>query len=123
MWHGVARGRIVSHRLGHGRRGDGLGEPLAAAAFATLVKTASEVLRRHEQQQRAMLHKSLTVSDASGARVRVALQIIPDEDDPHAWLTATDEAGAELARVRVAANFKLAPATAAAWIEGAFRQP
>src|ERR1700747_2780250 len=32
-------------------------KPLDAAAFNTLVKTASEVLRRHEQQLRALLHK------------------------------------------------------------------
>src|SRR5712664_647138 len=36
-------------------------KPLDAPAFATLVKTASEVLRRHEQQLQAMLHKSVNV--------------------------------------------------------------
>src|SRR6185437_1240207 len=35
-------------------------KPLDVSAFNTLVKTASEVLRRHEQQLRAQLHKSLT---------------------------------------------------------------
>src|ERR1700741_238785 len=33
-------------------------KPLDAAAFATLVKTASEVLRRHEQHMHALHHKS-----------------------------------------------------------------
>src|SRR5499427_313484 len=53
-------------------------KPLDAAAFITLVKTASEVLRRHEQQRRALLHKSVTVTDGSGTRVQVSLEIIPD---------------------------------------------
>src|SRR5687767_5680004 len=34
-------------------------KPLDSAAFHTLVKTASEVLRRHEQQLHALHHKSL----------------------------------------------------------------
>ena len=34
-------------------------KPLDMSAFNTLVKTASEVLRRHEQQLHAQLHKSL----------------------------------------------------------------
>src|SRR6478672_1151220 len=37
-------------------------KPLDTAAFNTLVKTASEVLRRHEQQRHAMLHKNITVN-------------------------------------------------------------
>ena len=98
-------------------------KPLDGAAFTTLVKTASEVLRRHEQQRHAMLHKSVVISDAAGARVRVALQIIPDEDDPHAVLTATDEGGAELARCKVAPNHKLTPASASAWAADEYRQP
>src|SRR3990170_7650196 len=39
-------------------------KPLDSAAFHTLVKTASEVLRRHEQQLHAMHHKSVTVTAA-----------------------------------------------------------
>jgi hypothetical protein len=92
-------------------------KPLDTAAFNTLVKTASEVLRRHEQQLHATLHKEVLLSLASG-RVAVTLDIVPDEDDPHAWLAATDADGAELARVRVAANYRLNPTTAAAWAEG-----
>ena len=37
-------------------------KPLDANAFSTLVKTASEVLMRHQQHQHAMLHKSVTVT-------------------------------------------------------------
>lgn len=97
-------------------------KPLDAAAFATLVKTASEVLRRHEQQLHALLHKSITVTVRS-ATVSVALDIVPDEDDPYALLTALDESGAELARVRVVPTFKLSRDSASAWVEGGFRKP
>lgn len=97
-------------------------KPLDAAAFNTLVKTASEVLRRHEQQRDALLHKSIAVSTRAG-RVGVALDIFPDEDDPYALLTARDEAGAELAQVRVAPSFRLSAASAAAWVEDDFRRP
>ncbi|HSQ72212.1 MAG TPA: hypothetical protein VLM87_07295, partial [Rubrivivax sp.] len=37
-------------------------KPLDGAAFNTLVKTAREVLRRHEQQRQALLHRQLTVN-------------------------------------------------------------
>ena len=97
-------------------------KPLDSAAFHTLVKTASEVLRRHEQQLHAMLHKSITIT-ARAATITVNLDIVPDEDDPYALLTASDDAGEQLAQVRVAANFKLSTATAAAWAENDFRKP
>jgi hypothetical protein len=97
-------------------------KPLDTAAFNTLVKTASEVLRRHEQQLHAQLHKSLFVMTPSG-RVEVSLDIVPDDDDAHAVLSAVDAEGNELARVRVAANFRLSAASAAAWIDGGFVKP
>ncbi len=97
-------------------------KPLDSAAFNTLVKTASEVLRRHEQQLHALHHKSLVVSMEAG-RISVTLDIVPDETDPHALLAAQDAAGEQLARVRVPANFKLSAASAAAWIDNAFRKP
>lgn len=98
-------------------------KPLDAAAFTTLVKTASEVLRRHEQQRRALLHKSVTVSDRSGARIEVCLDIVPDEDDPHAVLSASSAGGEELGRARVEAGFKLTAAAATRWVESDFQQP
>jgi hypothetical protein len=97
-------------------------KPLDTAAFNTLVKTASEVLRRHEQQLHAQLHKSLFVAGSSG-RIEVTLDIVPDDDDAHGMLAAIDASGAELARVRVPATFKLSPGSAAAWIEGGFERP
>jgi hypothetical protein len=98
-------------------------KPLDANAFATLVKTATEVLQRHEQQRRAMLHKQVEVVGADGARVRVELDIVPDEDDPHAVLSAFDGSGGLLGRARVLPNFKLTPATAARWVANDFREP
>jgi hypothetical protein len=97
-------------------------KPLDSAAFNTLVKTAREVLRRHEQQRHALLHRQVTVGADQG-RVEVTLDIVPDDDDAHAWLAATDAAGVQLARVRVAAGFKLSPGSATAWVNGGFGRP
>ena len=97
-------------------------KPLDGPAFSTLVKTASEFVRRHEQQLHASLHQSLEVT-ANGERVTVLLDIVPDEDNPHAMLTAQNEGGEQLAQVRVAASFKLSRASATAWAEGGFAKP
>jgi hypothetical protein len=97
-------------------------KPLDANAFSTLVKAATEVIRRHEQQRHAMLHKSVYVS-ANATTTKVMLDIIPDEDNPSAFLSAFDESGAQLAQVRVEPSFKLNATTAAAWIESDFRSP
>lgn len=97
-------------------------KPLDSAAFSTLVKTASEVIRRHEQQLHALLHKSVKVSTEAQTIV-VNLDIVPDEDDPYALLTAVDEIGEQLAQVRVSPSFKLTAGSASAWIEGGFRRP
>lgn len=97
-------------------------KPLDGNAFSTLVKTASEFVRRHEQQLHATLHQSITVT-AKSTRVTVSLDIIPDEDNPHALLSAQGEDGEELAQVRVAPSFKLNRASATAWVEGDFAKP
>ena len=97
-------------------------KPLDASAFATLVKTASEVLRRHEQSLYEMYHQKITVSTEAG-RINVTLDIVPDEDDPYAMLGASDVNGEALAQVRVEANFKLSTASAHAWISNDYRQP
>jgi hypothetical protein len=97
-------------------------KPLDVSAFNTLVKTAAEVLRRHEQQLHATLHKNITVSTPAG-QIRVTLDIVPDEDDPHALLAAFDPAAEPLAQVRVAPGFKLNVASAQAWIANDFRRP
>jgi len=97
-------------------------KPLDTPAFNTLVKTAAEVLRRHEQQLHATLHRNLTLSTPSGP-VKVTLDIVPDEDDPHALLAACDALGEQLAQVRVAPGFKLSAASAHAWLADDFRRP
>ena len=97
-------------------------KPLDTGAFNTLVKTAAEVLRRHEQQLHAQLHKQLTVSTADGP-VSVTLDIVPDDDDPHALLAAADADGQQLAQVRVRADFRFSATSAEAWIENGYARP
>jgi hypothetical protein len=97
-------------------------KPLDVNAFNTLVKTAYEVLRRHEQQLHAQLHKS-TVVWSDGGELKVTLDIVPDEEHPYALLTAIDEMGEQVAQARVDAGFKLSPSTAMAWVENDFRAP
>jgi hypothetical protein len=97
-------------------------KPLDAAAFNTLVKTAAEVIRRHEQQLHATLHKNIAIT-AGGRRVTVTLDIVADEDDPHALLGAHDALGQTLGQARVAPTFKLNVASATAWIDDGFRKP
>ncbi len=97
-------------------------KPLDTAAFNTLVKTAAEVVRRHEQHLQAVLHRQVLVRAAAG-RIRVTLDIVADDDDPHALLAAHDGDGVALAQVRVAVGFKLNAASAAAWIDAGYRKP
>ena len=97
-------------------------KPLDASAFNTLVKTASEFLQRQVQQLHAVLHQNITINAPSG-RISVTLDIVPDEDDPHALLTAHDANDEQLARVRVSPGFKLSKASANAWIDAGFRKP
>src|SRR6476646_4156272 len=54
-------------------------KPLDTAAFNVLVKTAAEVLRRHEQQRDALHHKRFEVP-TEGGRVVVTLDVVADED-------------------------------------------
>jgi hypothetical protein len=94
-------------------------KPLDTNAFSTLVKTASEFVRRHEQQLYAELHQSVTVT-AKSMRVTVLLDIEPDEDNPSVILTAQSDDGQQLAQIKVAASFKLNRASATAWVENDF---
>lgn len=97
-------------------------KPLNGPAFSTLVKTASEFVRRHEQQLHASLHQHITVT-AKSARISVTLDIEPDDDNPSALLSAHDESGEQLAQVRVSPSFKLTRASATAWAESDFAKP
>ena len=97
-------------------------KPLDTNAFNTLVKTAAEVLRRHQQQLQAQLHRQISV-DAPGGRLEISLDIVPDDDAPSASLSAHDAAGELLARVAVSPGFKLDRASASAWIAAGFERP
>ena len=97
-------------------------KPLDVNAFNTLVKTASEFVRRQEQQLHAALHQSITVT-ARSARVTVFLDIVPDDDNPTAVLSARDDGGDLLAEVRVAPSFQLNRGTAVRWVECGFARP
>ena len=97
-------------------------KPLDSGAFNTLVKTASEVVLRHEQHRLEMLHKAITVT-VNEQPVEVALDIVPDEDDPHAFLSAQDLDGEPLAKIRVRPDFKLNASSARAWIESRYAKP
>jgi hypothetical protein len=98
-------------------------KPLDVTAFHTLVKTANEVIRRHEQQLHAQLHRNVTVSTDDGRRIRVALAIVPDDEGATASLSAEDEFGEELARVAVSPAFTLNARSAQAWIACGFARP
>ncbi len=100
-------------------------KPLDSTAFHTLVKTAFEVRRRHEQHLHATLHKKVVVA-SNGANITVALDIVPDEENPYAMLTAFEARKHDvppLATMRVSAVFKLTDSSALAWIDGGFRLP
>ncbi|NDY93874.1 hypothetical protein G3A44_22025 [Ideonella sp. TBM-1] len=94
-------------------------KPLSTPAFQTLVKTAHEVLRRHEQQRDAQLHQSVNLNLPEG-RLTVRLDITPDEFEPYAELSAWNALDEELARVKVRPDFRLNSRSATAWVEGGF---
>ena len=97
-------------------------KPLDTAAFNTLVKTAAEVLRRHEQQRHAQLHKSVVLTTPQG-RVTVSLDIDPDEERPTARLSAHAADGELLGESAAPPDFRLGLDSAGAWIAGGFERP
>jgi hypothetical protein len=97
-------------------------KPLDTNAFHTLVKTAAEVIRRHEQQLHAILHKNIWVN-IEGTEYKVTLDIVPDEEHPYAMLAAFDMDGEQVGKVRTSAGFKLSTSSAIKWIENDYRDP
>ena len=88
-------------------------KPIDANGFATLVKGANDVVRRHEAAARERLHRTMPLTIDGGQRVRADLDIVPDDDDPHAILAIVDELTGEVLRSgRVAPAFKLSSASA-----------
>jgi hypothetical protein len=96
-------------------------KPLDTAAFNTLVKTASEVIRRHEQALHARLHKEVRIT-VGDERWTVTLDIVPDDDEPHAFLAAVDPQGETRGRARAPAHFKLSTESAEAWVASGFER-
>ena len=93
-------------------------KPLDAGAFTTLVKTASEVLRRHEHHERSLLHKNLVYVRADGVRVNADLDMVADELDPHAMLVCTDDITGEALRSgRVSTGFRMNASTVERFLE------
>jgi hypothetical protein len=97
-------------------------KPFDGPAFATFVKTASEVLDRSERQRDAALTKRLSIA-WGGKWFDVKLTLVPDEHDPHALLTAVDDQGQSVASYRVAPNFKFTRDTMNDWARADFPQP
>ena len=97
-------------------------KPLDVNAFNTLVKTANEVIRRHEQQLYAQLNRNVSVT-VDGNRIRVTLRIVPDEEGATATLLAEDEFAEELGRASVSPGFKLTNSSAMAWVQSGFARP
>jgi hypothetical protein len=89
-------------------------KPLDGNAFITLVKTAKEFVRRHEQQLHASLHQSLSVT-VGGERCEVRLDIVPDDDNPQASLSLYSPSGEELFRKSVPPSYKLTRDGAQTW--------
>ncbi|MSP56547.1 MAG: hypothetical protein EXR69_13250 [Myxococcales bacterium] len=86
-------------------------KPLDQSAFTTWVKTASEVIRRHEHAAHARLHRAFSYVRPDGQRVCASLDIAPDEDDPHAILACIDElTGEDLRTGRVEVGYRLSAA-------------
>lgn len=95
-------------------------KPLDQAAFNTLVKTAASTLERQAHQLHVALHQRVALS-LGDKRWDFTLDVVPDEYEPHALLSAIDESGERIAQERVLPDFKLTQATARAWIEAGFR--
>ena len=91
-------------------------KPIDIGGMTSLLKSANEIIMRHQQQTHASLHKSTKVATPQG-RVLVQLDIVPDENNPHAILSAFDPDGELLARMRVVANFKFDHEIASAWVK------
>jgi hypothetical protein len=94
-------------------------KPFDGPAFATFVKTASEVLDRAARQRDQALKKRLSIA-WEGRWYEVTLELVPDEYEPHAILAAVDDAGETVGSHRVDARFTFNRDVANAWVRGGF---
>jgi hypothetical protein len=94
-------------------------KPFDGPAFATFVKTASEVLDRSARQREAALKKTLSIA-WEGRWYTVSFELVPDEYEPYALLSAVDEAGARVAQHRVPPNLKFTRDSMNEWVRAGF---
>ena len=94
-------------------------KPFDGPAFATFVKTASEVLDRSARQRDAALKKRLSLA-WEGRWYEVTLELVPDEYEPHALLLAVDDAGQTVAKHRVPPNLKFTRDSMNDWVRAGF---
>lgn len=97
-------------------------KPFDEPAFATFVKTASEVLDRSARQRDAALKRKLEIA-WEGRWYSVTLEVVPDEYEPHAVLSAADETGHTVASFHVPPGFKFTRDAMNAWAQGGFAEP
>jgi hypothetical protein len=97
-------------------------KPFDGPAFATFVKTASEVLDRSARQRDAALKKKLSIA-WGGKWFEVCLELVPDEYEPYSILSATNDEGEVVAKHRVSGKFKFTRDSANAWVQGGFEEP
>ncbi|WP_143131153.1 hypothetical protein [Noviherbaspirillum humi] len=93
---------------------------LDEASFTALVRAADGLERRHRERIEAARRKSVIV-DGDEGEVDVQLLVIPDDDDPHAVLTACGRGGERLASEIVPADFRMTRDNAARWVRSGFR--
>ena len=74
------------------------------------------------RQRDAALKKTLAIA-WGGRWFDVILELVPEEYEPYAVLTAVDDARQVVAKHRVAANFKFNRDVANAWVQGGFQAP
>jgi hypothetical protein len=96
-------------------------KPFDSPSFTTFVKTASEIMRRAAQQRERQLKKSVSCC-WDGIWFKIVLEITPDEYDPYATLSATNDEGEVVAKIRVAPNYKFSQAVADKWVRGGFKE-
>jgi len=96
-------------------------KPFDGPAFATFVKTASEVLDRSTTQRDAALKKKLSIA-WEGRWYEVTFELVPDEYEPHAVLSAVDDAGQSVASHRVPTTLKFTRDAMNDWVRAGFPQ-
>ncbi len=94
-------------------------KPFDGPAFATFVKTASEVLDRSTTQRDAALKKKLSIA-WEGRWYEVSFELVPDEYEPHSFLSAVDDAGQIVAKHSVPTTFKFTRDAMNDWVRAGF---